>query len=273
MHLPDWAIAIILGIIEGLTEFLPVSSTGHMMVAGQWLGFNSVNAEVFEMVIQIGALAAVWWLYRRRIVAMMPWKWAANPGMRRLALNVILAFLPVAVLGLLTHGWVKAHLFGPTSIAWAFITGGVAILVVEYFKPRVTVDGVEGIAPALALAIGFGQCLALWPGMSRSGATIVVALILGVSRGAATEFTFLLAVPTMTALAAKELVKYRHDLDSSMALLLAIGLVVSFVVAWLVVKWFIRFVQSHTLNIFGWYRIVAGAAILWLASRGILHHP
>ncbi len=268
MHFPDWVNAIILGIVEGLTEFLPVSSTGHLMVTGKWLGFDS---EVFEVFIQIGALAAVWWLYRHRLLAMAPWNWSSNPAMKHLSWNVILAFLPAAVIGFATHHWIKEHLFTPQAIAWAFIVGGVVIVIVEWFKPLAVVEAVEGITPTLALAIGFGQCLALYPGVSRSGATIMTGLVLGLRRGVATEFTFLLAVPTMTAAALYELVKYRHDLNSSMITLLVIGLVVSYISALLVVKWFIRFVQGHTFNGFAAYRVVAGVVLLYFVSKGFFH--
>ncbi len=267
MHLPNWMNAFILGIVEGLTEFLPVSSTGHMMVAAKWLGFDS---EVFEVFIQLGALSAGWGLYRHRLVQMLPLGGNNHSGGRRLGLNVLLAFLPVLFIGCATHHWIKEHLFSANAIAWAFIGGGIVILLIETLKPRVILEKIEDLSPALALMIGFGQCLALYPGVSRSGATIMVGLVLGLSRPVATEFTFLLAVPTMTAASVYELIKFRHELSSSMLGLLLIGLIVSYVVALIIVKWFIRFVQSHTFHGFAWYRIAAGAIILGLLEQGFL---
>ncbi len=268
MHLPDWLNAIILGIIEGLTEFLPVSSTGHLLVTGQWLGFDS---EVFNVFIQLGALLAVWWIFRHRLIRMIPWGRNASPQDFTLGLHVIIAFFPAALVGFFTHHWIKDHLFGAQPIAIAMIGGGITILLIESFKPRAMIDELHKITPSLALMVGLGQCLALYPGVSRSGATIMVGLLIGMSRSAATEFTFLLAVPTMTAAGLYELFKYRHDLSSHMIGLLGIGFIAAFVSAWIVVKWFIQFVQSHTFEGFAWYRIVAGAILLGMISNGFLH--
>jgi undecaprenyl-diphosphatase len=265
MHFPEWLNAAILGIVEGLTEFLPISSTGHLIVTGRWLGFES---EVFDIFIQLGALVAVWWLFRRRICRMIPFGPAAGAEGRRLLAMVVLAFLPAAMVGLLTHRWIKAHLFSTTSIAWASIVGGIVIFLVEGLKPRARVERVEDVTWQLALAVGLGQCLALCPGVSRSGATIMTGLAIGLSRPVATEFTFLLAVPTMTAAAFYELWKYRHDLDGAMVIELAVGFIAAYLAAWLVVKWFIRFVQNHTFNGFAWYRIAFGAALLALVAKG-----
>jgi undecaprenyl-diphosphatase len=266
MYLPDWIDAIILGIVEGLTEFLPISSTGHLLITGQALGFKS---ELFTIFIQIGALAAVWWLFRDRIIKMIPTGGSNKTGLQ-LATNVLIGFLPAMVVGYLAHHWVKEHLFSVKAIAGASIVGGIIILLIEGLKPKVSIEKIESITPVLALAVGVGQCLALYPGVSRSGATIMTGLLLGFSRSVAIEFTFLLAIPTMTAAGVYELVKYRHELTSSMIGLLAIGFIVSFIVAFLVVKWLIRFVQSHTFNGFAWYRIVMGIVVLILVWRGIL---
>lgn len=265
MHFPNWINAIILGIVEGLTEFLPISSTGHLIIFGKWLNFNE---EVFVVFIQIGALAAVWWLFRHRLLQMIPWGPTASLGGRRLGVNVLLAFLPTLMIGYLTRHWNRDSVF---VIAWALIGGGIAILVIENLKLRATIDRLEAITPGIALAIGIGQCLSLCPGVSRSGATILTGLLVGLSRPAVTEFSFLLAVPTMTAAAVYELWKYRDLLSVSMMGLLAIGFLVSYVVALLVVKWFIRFVQTRNFEGFAWYRIAIGAVILGLLSNGFLN--
>lgn len=256
-----------MGIVEGLTEFLPISSTGHLIVTGQWLGFES---EVFEIFIQLGALIAVWWLFRQRLYRMIPFGPSASPEGRRILGIIVLAFLPAAIFGLLTHHWIKEHLFCAKSIAWASIAGGIVILLVEGGKPRARVEKLEAVTWRMALAIGLGQCLALCPGVSRSGATIITGLAIGLSRPVAAEFTFLLAVPTMTAAAFYELWKYRHALNESAAIQLAIGFVAAYFAAWLVVKWFIRFVQNHTFEGFAWYRIAFGAAIFSLITNGFL---
>lgn len=267
MHPAELIQATILGIIEGLTEFLPISSTGHLLVAERLMGFDS---ELFTVFIQIGALAAVWWLFRHRFLAMLPGARGASPAGTRLGLQVIGAFLPVMVVGLLTHHWIKDHLFSIRPIAWAFIVGGILILLIEGLKPAVRASEIERLPWRLALAVGLGQCLALWPGASRSGATIMTGLAVGMSRGVATEFTFLLSAPTMTAATVYELWKYRHDLNSSLVLLLAIGTVVSFIVAYGVVKWLILYVQGHTFESFAWYRIIAGAVLLGMLANGYL---
>ena len=267
MHPAELIQAAILGIIEGLTEFLPISSTAHLLVAGRLMGFES---ELFTVFIQIGALAAVWWLFRHRFLAMLPGARGTSPAATRLGLQVLAAFLPVMVIGLLSHHWIKNHLFSMHSIAWAFIIGGIGILLVEGLKPAVRASEIEQLPWRLALAVGLGQCLALCPGVSRSGATIMTGLAVGMSRGVATEFTFLLSAPTMTAATVYELYKYRHELDSSLILLLAIGTVISFTVAYGVVKWLIRYVQGHTFESFAWYRIVAGAVLLGMLANGYL---
>ena len=271
MHLPDWLNAVILGVVEGLAEFLPVSSTGHMLVVQAWLGLDPQQWEVFTVFIQLGALAAVWWLFRHRILDMVPWDDPSDLRRWRLAIQVLLAFVPVMVLGFVTHHWIKEHLFSIPMIAAAFVLGGVAILLIEGFRKRPRVTILEALPTRLAMVVGFGQCLALWPGVSRSGATIMAGLLVGMSRSVATEFTFLLAVPTMTAAAVYELWKYRHDLSMDMAGLLAIGSVTAFFSAWVVVKWFIHFVQRHTFHGFAWYRILAGAVLFGLWSRGFFN--
>lgn len=264
MHPPNWIEAILLGIVEGLTEFLPVSSTGHLLVVGKWLG---VESELFTVFIQIGALMAVWWLFRERIAKMIPFGRKKNPDGLKLAKNVLIGFLPAMVVGYLAHHWIKENLFSITAIAWASIVGGIIILLIESSKPRVSVEKIEDMTPWIAFMVGLAQCLALYPGVSRSGATIMGGLLLGCSRSVATEFTFLLAIPTLTAAGVYELIKYRHELTLPMLGSLSVGFIVSFIVAFLVVKWLIRFVQSHTFEGFAWYRIVLGAVLLGLVSN------
>jgi undecaprenyl-diphosphatase len=264
MQFPDWLNAILLGIIEGLTEFLPVSSTGHLMVFGKLLGFNE---EVFIVFIQIGALSAVWWLFRHRILSMIPFGPTSTPEGRQTCWNVLLAFMPAAIVGFLTKDWDRDRI---EVIAWATLIGGVLILIIERTKKQPFVQKMAEITPRLALIVGIGQCLALCPGVSRSGATIMTGLVIGLSRPVIAEFTFLLAVPTMTAAGVLELWKFRDLLTGEMIGLLAIGFVVSYFVAFAVVKWFIRFVQTHTFDLFAWYRIVVGAILLWCLWTGAL---
>jgi undecaprenyl-diphosphatase len=269
MHLPDWINAIILGIVEGLTEFLPVSSTGHLFVVSNWLHFNKQYEEVFNVFIQIGALSAVWWLFRQRLVKMIPIGPTSTPEGRRLCCNVLLGFVPLLAVGFLTRHLDRSSVL---VIAWATLFGGIVILFIEKFKKASTIESLEAITPKIALAIGIAQCLSLCPGVSRSGATIMAGLVLGLSRPVVTEFTFLLAVPTLLAAAGWELLKYRSHISETVAGLLAIGFVVSFLVAFVVVKWLIRFVQNHTFNGFAWYRIVAGTLLLILLSKGFFAH-
>ncbi|MDD2709729.1 MAG: undecaprenyl-diphosphate phosphatase [Verrucomicrobiae bacterium] len=265
MHLPDWINAAILGIVQGLTEFLPISSTGHLMVAGKWMGYDH---EMFNVVIQIGSLLAVWWLFRNRIWRMIPFGPQATTKGRQLLINVTVAFLPAMIAGYFGHHWIKTHLFSIKAIAAAMIAGGGVILLVEILKPKAMVQSLDDIPFRLALLVGIGQCLALWPGVSRSGATIITGLAIGLSRTVAAEFTFLLAIPTMSAAAVYELYKYRHTLDTDSLGMLAIGFIMAFLSAWVVVKWFIRFIQNHTFNPFAFYRIVFGIFLFILLSRG-----
>ena len=191
-----WIIIVVLGIVEGITEFLPVSSTGHLIVIGDLLGFGGDFSKVFEVVIQLGAILAVCWMYRAKL-----WHAATTfvrePDSRHFVVNVTLAFLPAVVIGFFAHDFIKRVLFSPLVVAWAFIIGGIAILAVERWRPTPTVNSTEAMKPLTALKVGFFQCLAMIPGTSRSGATIVGALLLGVTREAATEFSFFLAIPTM----------------------------------------------------------------------------
>jgi undecaprenyl-diphosphatase len=252
--------AVVLGVVEGLTEFVPVSSTGHLILAGWLLGYEGPVAEVFEVVIQVGAIVAVCVLYFARL-------WPAvvglghDPGARRFALSVILAFLPAAVLGVLLHPLIKA-MFSPWIVAWALILGGLAILWIERHEPRVRHYESQALPPMTSLGIGFFQCLSLVPGVSRAGATILGAVVLGVDRRAAAEFSFFLAIPTIVGAAVFDLYKSRDFVNGDDLGMMAVGFVVALVSAAICVKAFIAFLQRHDLTAFGWYRIGAGLVML-----------
>ena len=259
----DTLTAAVLGLVEGLTEFLPVSSTGHLIVIGDLLGFGGNFSKLFDVVIQFGAILAVCWLYRAKL-----WHTATSLGSdaaaRRFATNVLLAFLPAVVIGFLAHDFIKRVLFSPLVVGWAFIVGGIVILLVERWRPAATIASTEEMPPRSALSIGFFQCLAMVPGTSRSGATIVGALLLGVTREAATEFSFFLAIPTMAGATVLDLWKARHDTANGEWGLIAIGFVVAFLSALVVVRGLVGFISKHGFAPFAWYRIVAGAGILAL---------
>ncbi|HMR31595.1 MAG TPA: undecaprenyl-diphosphate phosphatase [Geminicoccaceae bacterium] len=261
---PSLVDAIILGIVEGLTEFLPVSSTGHLIIAGWFLGFEGPKAEVFHVAIQVGAILAVCGLYFARL-------WPAviglahDPAARRFALSVILAFLPAAALGVLLHPVIKM-LFSPMAVAISLIVGGIAILAIERSEPRVRHPEAQALPPATSLGIGLFQCLSLVPGVSRAGATIMGAVLLGVDRRAAAEFSFFLAIPTIIGAAVFELWQSRDILEADDLGMMLVGGFVSLLAAVVCVKAFIAFLQRHDFTLFGWYRIVAGIvmlAILW----------
>jgi undecaprenyl-diphosphatase len=269
MDLPLLAKALILGIVEGLTEFLPISSTGHLILAGDLLGFNDEKAKIFEIVIQTGAMLAVVWEYRHRFGAVLS-GFGRDPGARRFVANVAIAFTPAALLGLAFGGHIKAALFKPVPVAIAFIVGGLAILWAERRSHRITVESVDDMRWRDALKVGIAQSLALIPGTSRSGATIIGGLLFGLSRRAATEFSFFLAVPTLVAAGAYDLYKNRalfdvHDLD-----MFAVGMGASFVSAFLCVRWLLRYIMRHDFSLFAWYRIVFGAVVLATAYTGLV---
>jgi len=257
--------ALVLGVVEGLTEFLPVSSTGHLIVIGDLLGFAGNFSKLFDVVIQLGAILAVCWMYRAKL-----WHTlltiGGDQGSQRFAINVLLAFLPAVVIGLFAHDFIKRVLFSPTVVAWAFIVGGIAILIVERYRPTARIASTEAMPPPTALKIGMFQCLAMIPGTSRSGATIVGALLMGVTREAATEFSFFLAIPTMAGATALDVWKARHDVVSGEWDLIAIGFVVAFASALVVVRGLVGFVSRHGFAPFAWYRIVAGVGILCLLA-------
>ncbi len=262
--------AVILGIVEGLTEFLPISSTGHLILAGELLGYNDDKAKVFDIAIQTGAMLAVVWEYRRRFAHAIFGAFN-DAAAQRFIVNLVIAFIPAAVLGLLFGGLIKQHLFFAVPVALAFIIGGVIILWVEKYytrgrEPRV--KEVDDMTWQDALKVGFAQTFALIPGTSRSGATIIGGMLFGLSRKVATEFSFFLAVPTLVAAGAYSLYKHRALLSVDDIGFFSVGLVVSFVSAFICIRWLIRYVASHDFTVFAWYRIVFGLVVLATAYTG-----
>lgn len=260
--------AVVLGVVEGVTEFLPISSTGHLILVGNWVGFIGERAKTFEVVIQSGAILAVVVLYRERFRLLLAD--VRSPTQQRFLLNLLVAFLPAAIIGLLVHRWIKGHAFVPLVVSWTMLLGGVAILAIERWQPRVRTVDVNDISPLTALGVGLAQTLALVPGVSRSGATIMGAYALGCSRRAATEFSFFLAVPVIAAASVFDLYKGRQGLTVDDIPLFAVGFGVSFLTAFVVVGRFLRYVSGHSFVAFAWYRIGAGALLLWWLSRGTL---
>jgi undecaprenyl-diphosphatase len=269
MLMSPMLIAVILGLVEGITEFLPVSSTGHLIVAGSLLGFVGERAATFEIVIQVGAILAVVWHYRA-VLAVLIGRLVSAPAEQRLARNLAFAFLPAALVGLGLHHWIKAHLFTPVTVAAAFIIGGGVILVLEWRRPNVTTNEVHAMSVWQAIGIGCAQMLALIPGTSRSAATILGGYALGLSRPAATEFSFLLAIPTLVAAAGYDAFKSRALFTHADLSLFVVGTAVSFVSALFVIRGFLRFIQAHSFRVFAWYRIGFGTVILVLAALHLL---
>lgn len=264
-------IAFLLGVLEGLTEYLPVSSTGHLILAGHLLGLKGEGASSFEIIIQLGAVLAVVVHYRRLLLERAAGFLTGKPEAKNLLIALVCAFLPTAVAGLLFRKIVKAHLFFPLPIALALIVGGLVMIIVERRRRALGIkglDGLEHVTPKRALIIGVGQCFSLWPGSSRSMCTIVAGQFAGLSTATSAEFSFLLALPTLGAATLYEGLKARHVLAASEGPLnLAIGLVVSFFVAWGVIAIFIRYLQRRGLEPFGYYRIALGVVVLWLLAR------
>ena len=264
----DIVTPIVLGIVEGVTEFLPVSSTGHLILATKLLGYDAAKWEVFNIVIQLGAILAVVVLYWRTFWAVLHGLARRDPASIRFARNILVAFVPAAVIGLALHKKIEALLGNAVVVAVALIVGGIAILLVERLAKRQNVAGVADIPLATTVGIGFIQCLAMIPGVSRSGATIMGALSLGVERRTAAEFSFFLAIPTMLGATVVELAKHRHDLTAPGAVSLGtigIGFLVSFLVAIAVIKAFVSIVTRRGFAPFAWYRIAAGTvALFWL---------
>lgn len=249
--------AVLMGFIEAATEFLPVSSTGHLILAGHLLNFQGPEGRVFEVAIQLGAILAICVLYFQRlwqVTVTLP----SDPRSRHFVMVILLAFLPAAAIGAKFHGVIKALLFSPWVVCWALIIGGFAILLIERLRPQPTILSIDAITPKTAVAIGFMQCMAMIPGVSRSGATILGALCLGVERKQAAEFSFFLAIPTMVGAVTYDLYKNRASLSLDDGALIAVGFVTAFIVALFVVRWLVGFVSRHGFAPFAWYRIVLG---------------
>lgn len=253
--------AAILGIVEGLTEFLPISSTGHLILAGELLGFNDEKGKAFLIMIQTGAMLAVMWHYRVKFFQL-----AVGLFYRRdeqvFVLRLFIAFLPAAIMGLLFGDFIKANLFGAVPVAIALILGAIVILVVERTYKDWHIEHLDQVGWRYALLIGLAQCFALLPGVSRAGATIIGGMLCGLSRKAATEFSFFLAVPTLIAAGGYDLIKHRGDFSSDDAAVLAVGMIVSFASALVCIRWLLHYVAGHNFNVFAWYRIILGVIIL-----------
>ncbi|MFM0501890.1 undecaprenyl-diphosphate phosphatase [Paraburkholderia caffeinilytica] len=273
----DWLLAckaLILGVVEGLTEFLPVSSTGHLIVAGSLLNFTDEHAKTFDVVIQLGAILAVCWEFRRRIgsvVVGLP----NRPDARRFTLNVIIATIPAVVLGLLFEKAIKEALFSPVPVAFALVAGGVVILWAEARQrargdTAARVQNVDDLSPLDALKVGFAQCFALIPGMSRSGSTIIGGMLFGLERRVATEFSFFLAIPIIFGATAYELYKDWHLLSVDALGTFALGFVAAFISAFACVRWLLRYIAAHDFTVFAWYRIGFGLLILLVGYSGAL---
>lgn len=259
--------ALILGIVEGLTEFLPISSTGHLIIIGSLLNYTDEQSKVFKIVIQLAAILAVCWLYRERITKVAGGL-RSDPVQQRFVGLLIVGFLPAAVLGLMFHSIIKAYLFNPLTVAGALIVGGFLILYIErkVYQPRI--NSVDEMRWPDALKVGFAQALAMFPGTSRSGATIMGGLIFGLSRKTATEFSFFLAIPTMFAATVYDVYKNWAILRLEDMPVFAVGFVASFVAAMLSVKALVRYISNHDFTVFAWYRIIFGVIVLLTAQMG-----
>ena len=262
--------AAIMGVVEGLTEFLPISSTGHLILAGSLLGFDDAKAKVFDIAIQTGAIFAVILVYWQRIHATLV-QLPSQRQAQRFALNVLIGFLPAVVLGLLFGRAIKEHLFTPVVVASTFIVGGFIILWAERRQQvAVRIQSVDDMGPLDALKVGLVQCLAMVPGTSRSGATIIGGMLLGLSRKAATDYSFFLAIPTLIGAGAYSLYKERALLSAADIPLFAVGLGFSFLSAWLCVRWLLRYISSHSFVPFAYYRIAFGLVVLATAWSGLV---
>ena len=270
MDLMLLAKAAVMGVVEGLTEFLPISSTGHLILAGALLGFDDDKAKVFDIAIQTGAIFAVILVYWEKIYATvkaLPYQAEAQ----RFVLNVFIGFFPAVILGLLFGKFIKENLFNPWVVATTFIVGGFIILWAERRPPStIRIRAVEDMRGRDALMVGLVQCLAMIPGTSRSGATIIGGMLLGLSRKAATDFSFFLAIPTLIGAGAYSLYKERALLSVEDVPMFATGLVVSFISAWICVRWLLKYIASHSFEIFAWYRIAFGLVVLFTAWTGLV---
>ncbi len=262
--------AFVLGVVEGLTEFLPISSTGHLILVGELLGFTGEKAKVFEIVIQTGAMFAIVWEYRQRFARVLAGI-ATDRAAQRFALNLLVAFTPAAVLGLAFGKLIKTYLFHAVPVALAFIVGAFIILWVERHRRAAVIQSVDEMTWRDALKVGVAQAFALIPGTSRSGATIIGGMLFGLSRRAATEFSFFLAVPTLVAAGAYDFWKNRALFDWRDAGMFAVGSAAAFVSAFLCVHWLLRYIAAHDFSPFAWYRIAFGAAVLVTAYAGVVN--
>ena len=264
----DWLVAIILGIVEGLTEFLPVSSTGHLILATELLGYDASKWAVFNIAIQPGAILAIVVLYWRTFWDVFLGLFSKDPKAFAFVRNLLLAFFPAVILGLAFGDHIETLLENAVVVAWALIIGGVAILLVERFAKPVESGGVANLTTKQSILIGLVQCIAMIPGVSRSGATILGAMAFGVDRKTAAEFSFFLALPTLTGATVLQLYKHRDAITVNDLNLIGLGAFVSFIVAWIVIKAFLAIVTRYGFGPFAWYRIIAGvAALIWLGMR------
>lgn len=259
--------ALVMGVVEGLTEFLPISSTGHLILLGTLIGFEGPPGKAFEISIQLGAILAVVWIYRATLLRLAFGMW--RPGLERFYVtNLVLAFLPAMVIGLLFHRTITELLFSPWVVCIALILGGIAIILIERARRDPGIHSVPEIGPLAALLIGCGQALAMIPGTSRSGATIITALLLGVDRRTAAEFSFVLAIPTMLAATAYSLWKVRDELSADGLGQIGVGFAAAFVVAFFTVRWVLAVIGRIGFTPFGWYRIALGSVMLAVLALG-----
>ena len=262
--------ALILGIIEGLTEFLPISSTGHLIIAGDLLNFNDERGKVFMIVIQLGAIFAVVWEFRAKLLTVTRGLVVRDSAALRFTGNVLVAFLPAVGLGLIFHHWIKTYLFNPYTVAVALIGGGLVILWVEKRVFQPSIKSVEDLRWQDAIKVGFAQSVAMFPGVSRSGATIMGGMIFGLDRRVATEFSFFLAIPTMFGATVLDLYKNWHLLSIADLPIFAVGFIAAFVSAYLAVAVLLKFISNHTFVGFAWYRIAFGLIVLVTAYSGVV---
>ncbi|OIQ99119.1 undecaprenyl-diphosphatase [mine drainage metagenome] len=259
--------AFIQGLVEGATEFLPISSTGHLIITGDLLGFNDDKAKVFDIVIQLGAILAVCWEYRRKLIDTALHITNQHQGQtnqsQEFILKLAIAFLPAALLGLAFHAQIKAYLFSPLTVAVALIVGGVAILAIEQLPLKAKTVSIDSMSRKQALQVGFAQAAALIPGVSRAGATILGGMMFGLNRKTATEFSFLLAIPIMFAATAYDLLKSWKFLALEDFGMFAVGFITAFVSALVAIKFLLRFVATHNFKVFAWYRIALGLIVIW----------
>ncbi len=254
--------AFIQGLVEGATEFLPISSTGHLIIVGDLLSFNDDKAKVFDIVIQLAAILAVCWEFRRKLMDTAV-HITRQTKAQNFTLNLFIAFLPAAIIGLVFHDKIKQYLFSPLTVAIALIMGGLAILLIEKMPLKGKTISIDAISQKQAWQIGFAQAAALIPGVSRSGATILGGMLFGLNRHTATEFSFFLAIPIMFAATGYDLLKNRHLLSTDDLGMFAVGFVTAFVSALIAIKFLLRFVASHNFRIFAWYRIALGLVVIW----------